>query len=127
MLSALPEAMLVDTDWGIHNVWCRVLASHFLHGGTCADDAGLERYDALPACAISDLAVWNHDHRVIDDGPGSDRASVWNHQAYEVANRTFPGCMAAPTYELATADWGVQGEFNKRPAARRSRCLLRRS
>ena len=90
--------------------------------GKCVDDAQLERYDALPACAISDLAVWNHNHGVID---AVGRGTVWNHNAYAIANRTFPGCLAAPTYELATTDWGPQGEYAK-PAARRSRCLLRR-
>ena len=122
VLSAFPDGMLVDTDWGIHNVWCRVLQTHYLSGGKCVDDAQLERYDALPACAISDLAVWNHNHGVID---AVGRGTVWNHNAYAIANRTFPGCLAAPTYELATTDWGPQGEYAK-PAARRSRCLLRR-
>ena len=65
---------------------------------------------ALPACAISDLAVWNHNHGVID---AVDRGTVWNHNAYAIANRTFPGCLAAPTYELATTDWGPQGEYMK--------------
>ena len=90
VLSAFPDGMLVDTDWDPQRV-C-VLQTHYLSGGKCVDDAQLEQYDALPACAISDLAVWNHSHGVID---AVSRGTVWNHNAYAIANRTFPGCRGA--------------------------------